>query len=159
MISKRLHHHYDKKHLSSKNKDEDLVYSVSVMKTLTYCLDILKIKENTEFHRNDFEFMRKVPVETVKNEWITVMEVIAGVCSDNGHAFSQSGLSDFLTLATKKGINENRMRRGEVEIVNDVIFKLYRDIMEGYQNFNQCLKSVVQELSLILFLLSTEDGC
>jgi hypothetical protein len=30
------------------------------------------------------------------------MEVIAGVCSDDGHAFSQSGLSGFLTLATKK---------------------------------------------------------
>jgi len=146
MIGKRLHHYYHKKHLPSKNKDEDLISSVSVMKTLTYCLDILKIKENTEFHRNAVEFMRKVPVENVKNdngnsEWITVMEVIAGVCSDGGHAFSQSGLSDFLTLATKKGINEKRMRRGEAEIVNDVIFKIYRDIMEDYQNFNQSLKS------------------
>jgi hypothetical protein len=145
MISKRLHHYYDKKHLPSKNKDEDLIYSVSIMKKLSYCLDILKIKENTEFNRNAVEFMRKVLVETVKNgnnssEWITIMEVIADVCSDDGHVFSQSGLSDFLTVATKKGINEKRMG-GEAEIANDVIFKIYRDIMENYQNFNQSLKS------------------
>jgi ribosomal protein S13 len=146
MISKRLHHYYDKKHLTSKNKDEDLIYSISVMKKLSYCLDILKIKENTEFHRNAVEFMRKVIVETVKNdngnsEWITVMEVIASVCSNDGHAFSQSGLSDFLTLATKKGISENRMRSVGAEIVNDVIFKIYKDIVEGYHTFNQTLKS------------------
>jgi hypothetical protein len=51
--------------------------------------------------------MRKMPVETVKNdnhssEWITIIEVIADVCSENGHPFSQSGLFDFLTVATKK---------------------------------------------------------
>jgi hypothetical protein len=51
--------------------------------------------------------MRKMPVEPVKNdnhssEWITIMEVLADVCSENGHPFSQSGLFDFLTVATEK---------------------------------------------------------
>jgi len=34
-------------------------------------------------------------------------------------------------------IDENRMRKGETEIANDVIFKICRDIMEEYLIFNQ----------------------
>ena len=50
--------------------------------------------------------MRKMAVETVNDnssiKWITIMKVIANLCSENGHPFSQSGLFDFLTVATKK---------------------------------------------------------
>lgn len=163
MISKRLRY-YDPKHLLSKNKEEDVIYSISVMKTLTYCLDMLKIKEDTEFHRIAVELIRKkVPVETVNdssNDWITIMKVIADICSDNGQTFSQSGLSDFLTLATK-GIFEKRMRGGKAGIVNDVIFKIYGDIIENYQNFDQTLMSnypriIVNTISIINKGMDTE---
>jgi hypothetical protein len=39
------------------------------MNTLTYCLDILKIKEDTEFYRNALEHAQKAPIES--NEWIS----------------------------------------------------------------------------------------
>src|SRR2546425_10883548 len=105
-MTRRLLHYYDQKHFSSKDKGENIVYySVSLMKTLIYCLDILKIKEDTEIHRNAVEHIQKVPIESVNddgNEWSTAVKVIADVCSvknkcNDGHVFSLSELSDFLT--------------------------------------------------------------
>jgi hypothetical protein len=99
------------------------------MNTLTYCLDILKIKEDTEFYRNALEHAQKAPIEG--NEWIIAMKAIAN--ASRNYIFSQSQLSDFLTLAAK-GIEQNKTSSG-------IIFKMYRDIIENYDNFSDNLKS------------------
>jgi hypothetical protein len=101
------------------------------MNTLIYCLDILKIKEDTEIYRNAVELAQKLPIESA-NEWIRAMEIIANASVT--YIFSQSQLSDFLTLSAK-GIEEKRMSS---EII---IFKIYRDIIENYENFSDTLKS------------------
>lgn len=117
-----------------------------VMETLIYCLNTLKIKEDTRIYRDAVKLIQKVPVESLNDdndEWIIAMKFIADVYSetndddDNNHIFSQSELSDFLTLATK-GINEKRIKS---QMVSDVILKIYKDIMENYQNFDYNLKS------------------
>ena len=59
-------------------------------------------------------------------------------------------MSDFLTLSAK-GIEEKRMSS---EIIDNLIFKIYRDIMENYQEFSQNLKSnypgiIVDVISII----------
>jgi hypothetical protein len=93
------------------------------------------------------------------------MKVIAEACSikdnnsNNSYIFSQSELSDFLTLAAK-GINEKRMR---TQIVSDVIFKIYNDIMENYQNFDHSLKSnypgiIIDVMSIINKAIDTEGN-
>jgi hypothetical protein len=105
------------------------------MKTLIYCLNILKIKEDSEIYRNAVELAQKLPIESANggNEWISVMEIISNA-SVTSYIFSQSQLSDFLTLSAK-GIEDKRMSS---EII---IFKIYRDIMENYDNFTDSLKS------------------
>jgi hypothetical protein len=105
------------------------------MKTLIYCLNILKIKEDSEIYRNAVELAQKLPMESANggNEWISVMEIISNA-SVTSYIFSQSQLSDFLTLSAK-GIEDKRMSS---EII---IFKIYRDIMENYDNFTDSLKS------------------
>jgi hypothetical protein len=105
------------------------------MKTLIYCLNILKIKEDSEIYRNAVELAQKLPIESANggNEWISVMEIISNA-SITSYIFSQSQLADFLTLSAK-GIEDKRMSS---EII---IFKIYRDIMENYDNFTDSLKS------------------
>src|SRR5919197_2101264 len=105
------------------------------MKTLIYCLNILKIKEDSEVYRNAVELAQKLPIESANggNEWISAMVIIANA-SVTSYIFSQSQLSDFLTLSAK-GIAEKRMSS---EII---IFKMYRDIIENYENFADSLKS------------------
>jgi hypothetical protein len=123
------------------------------MKTLIYCLNKLKIEKDSEIYRNALALVQKVPLEFVNNtnngsnEWISAMKIIAYAYSsvknnnnDNdtsSYIFSQSQLSDFLTLSAK-GIEEKRMSS---EIINSIIFKIYRDITENYQELSQSLKS------------------
>jgi hypothetical protein len=106
------------------------------MDTLIYCLDILKIKEGTEVYRKAVEVEYKVPIEFA-NEWISAMKIIANASLD--YTFSQSQLSDFLTLAAK-GI-EQKKTSSEI-----IIFKMYRDIIENYDKFSNSLKSNYPEI-------------
>jgi hypothetical protein len=108
------------------------------MKTLIYCLDILKIEKDTEIYRNALELVPKVSLESVNdnNEWISAIKIIAHRYSPlPSYIFSQSQLSDILTLSAK-GIEGKRRMSSEI-----IIFKMYRDIMENYQEFSHSLKS------------------
>ena len=72
---------------------------------------------------------QKAPMES--NEWISAMKTIASV--SEGYIFSKSQLADFLALAVK-GIEQSKTSSG-------IIFKMYRDIIENYDNFSDNLKS------------------
>ena len=69
----------------SSHPSEDInnnVNSLSLGQALDYCLDILKIKENSEFYRNisaEFMSQTKVPLAMIKTHgnWITAMKLIA----------------------------------------------------------------------------------
>ena len=100
------------------------------MNTLTYCLNVLKIKEDTEVYRKAVELAEKASIKS--NEWISAMKNIAN--ASRTYIYSQSQLSDFLTLAAK-GIEQNKTSS---EII---IFKMYRDIIENYDKFTDSLKS------------------
>ena len=101
------------------------------MNTLTYCLSILKIREDSEVYRNAVNLAQKTPIES-GNEWVNAMKTIASVSED--YIFSKSQLSDFLTL-TAKGIEE---KRTSSEIIT---FNMYKDILENYNKFSDSLKS------------------
>jgi hypothetical protein len=112
---------------------------MSLMETLLYCLNILKIEIDNEIYRNALELVQKDPKESgnVSNEWIRSIKIIANAYSSlTSYVFSQSQLSDFLTLSAK-GIEE---KRTSSQIINNAIFKIYRDIIENYENFSHSLK-------------------
>jgi hypothetical protein len=130
------------------------------MKTLIYFFNILNIQEDNEIYRNALDLVQKIPIKSVNvdrdsnnndsNEWISAMKIIAYAYSSLNNTtcyiFSQSQMSDFLTLSAK-GIEEKRM-------IDNLIFKIYRDIMENYQEFSQNLKSnypgiIVDVISII----------
>jgi hypothetical protein len=125
------------------------VNSLSLRQALDYCLDVLKIKENSEIYKNIFaEFMSqtKVPLAMIKTHgnWITTMKLIADCSrmlnynSNNCHVFSQTQLYDFLALATKV-IEGGRVNNNNNN--NNIILKILRDITENYGNFSDYLKS------------------
>ena len=109
------------------------------METLLYCLNILKIEKDNEIYRNALELVQKDRTDSanVSNKLITAMSIIANAYSSlTSYVFTQSQLSDFLTLSAK-GIEEYKMSS---EIIDNFIFNIYRDIMENYENFSYSLK-------------------
>jgi len=106
------------------------------MNTLFYCLNVLKIKEDSEVYRNAAKLANNVGIE-FENEWVSSTMIIANAYPS--YIFSQSQLADFLTLAAK-GIEE---KRTSSEII---VFKIYGDIMENYDKFGYILKSYYPEI-------------
>ncbi len=88
---------------------------------------MLKIKEDSEVYRN----AQKLPIES-ENKWISATKIIAN--ASVGYTFSQSQLSDFLTLAAKSIEHTNTSS-------DTIVFKIYRDIIENYDYFSESLKS------------------
>jgi len=112
----------------------------SLKNALNYSLDILKINENTEDGKQIVELaVKRLPRNWSRDgKWLTVMRTIADICAENDrYIFSQSGLYDFLTLATKQ-VDE---KHGNVFASSDMVFKIYRDIMENYQSASTSLKA------------------
>jgi hypothetical protein len=101
------------------------------MNTLLYCLDVLKIKEDSEVYRNAVKLSQKLPTES-ENKLISATKIIAN--TSVGYTFSQSQLADFLTLAAK-GIEHTNTSS------DTIVFKMYREIIENYDKFSDSLKS------------------
>src|SRR5689334_21679181 len=135
----------------SKNNQNDVVNdvnSLSLRQAVDYCLNVLKIKDNSEIYRNITKSIQKrIPLEIIKTHgnWITAMMIISDcsrivkdsrIINNNNNSFSQSQLYDFLTLATK--LIEEGKRIGQV---NNIILKIMQDIMENYNSFDDTLKS------------------
>ena len=115
--------------------------------TLIYCLEVLKIEKDTELYRKALE-LQKDSKEEDSNEWTTAIKIIADVNSHN--IFTKSQLADFLTLSAN-GIEE---KRRSSDMINNVLYKMYMDVIENYESFSGSLKSnypriIVDVISII----------
>ncbi|AIC14622.1 hypothetical protein [Nitrososphaera viennensis] len=111
--------------------------SASLGNVLSSSLDMLKI-EDAEIRKKAVEFVGNVSLATVNayGKWIASIKAVADACTVSGHAFSQSELCDFLTVAAK-GMDS---KRAGTKAVNDATFYIYMDIMENYQKASAQLK-------------------
>lgn len=125
----------------SANKEEGDNNDFAALKNaLNYSLDILKVNKETEIGRQIAELAAKRLPQNWSSggKWLTVTKIIADICAENDrHIFSQSGLYDFLTLATRQ-MDE---KHGNVFASKEIVFKIYRDIMENYQSASTSLKA------------------
>jgi hypothetical protein len=129
-----------KNRITTRTRDgEDNNYT-ALTNALIYSLDILNVKQETEVGREIAELaVKRLPQNGFScGKWLTVTKTIADLCAENDrHIFSQSELYDFLTLATKQIDKKN----DKVFASSNIVFKIYRDIMENYQSANQSLKA------------------
>lgn len=107
---------------------------------LTRCLQLLKIDHGSQISKTAFELIEKTVFDQAKKtqygEWITALNAIAGSCVLNQQILSQSEIYDFLTVAVATNIEEKRRTKA----IDDVIFKIYTDIMTNYQSSDHRLK-------------------
>jgi hypothetical protein len=107
---------------------------------LTRCLQLLKIDHDNQISKTAFELIEKTVSDQAKKtqygEWITALNAIAGSCVLNQQILSQSEIYDFLTVAVATNIEEKRRTKA----MDDVIFKIYTDIMTNYQSSDPRLK-------------------
>jgi hypothetical protein len=106
---------------------------------LTRCLQLLKINHDNQISTTAFKLIEKavheqIPKKPYFGQWIIALNAIAGSCVLNQRVFSQSEIYDFLTVAVTTSIE------GRTKVIDEIIFRIYRDIMTNYESSDNKLK-------------------
>jgi hypothetical protein len=124
-------------------KDSPTLYEEelkSMKERLTRCLQLLKINYNdNQISKTAFKLIEKAIHEqtakkTYLGQWIIALNAIAGSCILNQRIPSQSEIYDFLTVAVTTSIERR------TEVIDEIIFRIYRDIMANYESSDKRLK-------------------
>ena len=104
---------------------------------LTRCLQLLKLNHDGKITKTAFDLIEKSSVNGLKSRngnWIIPLNAIAGSFLLNQRVSSQSEVYDFLTIAVTMSL-ENRTKA-----IDELIFRIYRDIMSTYESLDGKLK-------------------
>ena len=104
---------------------------------LTRCLQLLKLNHDDKITKTAFDLLEKSSVNGLKSRngnWIIPLNAIAGSFLLNQRVSSQSEVYDFLTIAVTMSL-ENRTKA-----IDELIFRIYRDIMSTYESLDGKLK-------------------
>src|SRR5215210_8731449 len=110
----------------------------SLKEALTRCLQMLKISHYKDMNESSIHYIENVSQEHIKafGNWIICLNTIADSCLANKHTLSQSETYDFLTVAVATNIEEKIRNK----TIDDIIFRIYRDIMANYESSDYKLK-------------------
>jgi hypothetical protein len=111
---------------------------------LDYCLDILKINKyddgETETKIKKL-YAQNIAVFGIYHKRLVALKIIADFITLTSNILSLSQLYDFLMLSAAAAVSAEGMRGHKtLQEKNDIVFKIYRDIMENYQTTNDILK-------------------
>src|SRR5215207_4429801 len=110
---------------------------------LAKCLQLLKINPDDQISKTAFELIEKSNDQTIKTQhekWIIALNAIAGSCVLNQQALSHSGVYDFLTVAVTTSLDSR------TKAIDDMIFRIYRDIMTNYESSDNKLKKAYPKI-------------
>lgn len=105
---------------------------------LARCLQMLKIGHYKDMNERALQHLENASLDQIKTfgDWILCLSAIADSCLANKHILSQSETYDFLTVAVATNIEE----KTRTKAIDDIIFRIYRDIMANYESLNDKIK-------------------
>ena len=127
----------------------------SMKERLTRCLQLLKIDNDNQISKTATKLIEKaISEQTAKKihvgEWITTLNAIAGSCLLNQRVFSQSETYDFLTVAVTTSME------GRTKAIDEIIFRIYRDIMANYESSDSKLKKAYPKIIVDVIAILTK---
>ena len=111
---------------------------------LGYCLDILKINKHddgeTETKIKKL-YAQNIAYFGIYHKRLVALKIISDFVTLTSTILSQSQLYDFLMLSAAAAVSAEVMRGPKrLQGTNDIVFKIYRDLMENYETANDILK-------------------
>jgi hypothetical protein len=105
---------------------------------LTRCLQLLKINHDDQISKTAFELIErsKDQATTIQEDrdWINALNTIADSYFLNQRVLSQAEVYDFLTVSVTTSLDSR------TKAIDDMIFRIYRDIMANYESSDNKLK-------------------
>jgi hypothetical protein len=147
--------------LGSSSEENDTHILTAVEEDIHYCLNILKINKHddeTEI-RIKKAYAQNIALSKIYHKRLITLKIIADFVTLTSNTLSQSQLYDFLMLSTaalsSEEMKEYKSLRGTTTSTNDMVFKIYGDLIENYQtaddilrlNYPQIIVDVVAALS------------
>jgi hypothetical protein len=125
---------------SSYFKGDKRALASALREDLEYCLGTLKIAKD-EYSRKKLNELvaRNLTALSTYDKRVISLKIIGDFIGIVSTVLSQSQLYDFLMLSTaasSQGMKEHKRLSG----TNDIVFKMYRDIMENYETASDSLK-------------------
>jgi hypothetical protein len=131
---------------SSEGKGNDRILAASE-DDLNYCLDILKInkRDNGEIETKIKKlYAQNIAFFSIYHKRLIALKIIADFITLTSNTLTPSQLYDFLMLsaaAAAAAVPAEEMRGNKrLQGTNDIVFKIYRDLMENYETANDILK-------------------
>ncbi|HZA48719.1 MAG TPA: hypothetical protein VE521_07330 [Nitrososphaera sp.] len=129
----------------SEGKRNDRIIS-ALEDDIDYCLDILKINKH-----DDYEIETKIKKLYEQNiaflgtyhKRLVALKIIADFITLTSNILSQSKLYDFLMLSAAAATGSAKKEMGlekALQRTNDIVFKIYGDLIENYETANDILK-------------------
>ncbi len=145
--------------MKNKNENGDSISEyLDAMKhlkeVLTRCLRMLRIDHYKEIDDCSFRLIENTSWENIRSfgSWILCLNAIADSCIVHKHVLSQSETYDFLTVAVATNIEEKK----RTKTIDEIIFRVYRDIMANYENSEDKLKIAYPKIIVdIITILAT----
>lgn len=113
---------------------------------LDYCIDILKIDKHddgkTETRIKKLLHTQNIAFFSTYHKRLITLKIIADFITLTSNTLTQSQLYDFLMLSTAavvsaEGVRGSKRMQGTT---NDIVFKIYGDLLENYQAASDILK-------------------
>jgi hypothetical protein len=123
--------------ISLKDSQNDTGAPTRYEQELKRSMHLLKINQHGQIAKTAFELIEKSSdLETTlqHGKWIIALNAMAGSCFLNQRVFSQSEVYDLLTVAATTSL------QGRTKTIDDMIFRIYRDIMANYESSDEKLK-------------------
>lgn len=114
---------------------------------LDYCLDILKIDKHDDDGKTETRIKKLLHTQNISffstyHKRLITLKIIADFITLTSNTLTQSQLYDFLMLSTAavvsaEGVRGSKRLQGTT---NDIVFKIYGDLLENYQAASDILK-------------------
>jgi hypothetical protein len=114
---------------------------------LDYCIDILKIDKQDDDGKTETRIKKLLHTQNIAffsthHKRLITLKIIADFITLTSNTLTQSQLYDFLMLSTAAVISAEGVRGSKrlQGTTNDIVFKIYGDLLENYQAANDILK-------------------
>ena len=114
---------------------------------LDYCIDILKIDKQDDVGKTETRIKKLLHTHDIAffstyHKRLITLKIIADFITLTSNTLTQSQLYDFLMLSTAAVISAEGVRGSKrlQGTTNDIVFKIYGDLLENYQAASDILK-------------------
>jgi hypothetical protein len=133
---------------SSSEEKGNRILAALVEDDLDYCIDILKIdKQDDDDGKTETRIKKLLHTQNIAffstyHKRLITLKIIADFITLTSNTLTQSQLYDFLMLSTAAVISAEEVRGSKrlQGTTNDIVFKIYGDLLENYQAANDILK-------------------